>query len=81
MRYNYRHTATKANPAKKLNEGYVTNYKGFYDLALRKYTVPDAMKAKIKDERYLYMPINQNEIDINSNLVQNSAYKSTKSKN
>jgi len=77
MRYNYRHTATKADLTKKLTEGYVTNSNEFLDLALRKYAVPSAMRAKIRDERYLYMPINQDEVEINTNLVQNPVYKSS----
>ena len=79
MRYNYRHTATKANLKQKLSdEDYtiVTNSDAFYELALRKYAVPTTMKAKIRDERYLYMPINQDEVEINTNLVQNPVYKS-----
>ena len=79
MRYNYRHTATKANLKQKLSdENYtiVTNSEAFYELALRKYAVPTTMKAKIRDERYLYMPINQDEVEINTNLVQNPVYKS-----
>jgi len=79
MRYNYRHTATKANLKQKLSdENYtiVANSEAFYELALRKYAVPTTMKAKIRDERYLYMPINQDEVEINTNLVQNPVYKS-----
>ena len=76
MRYNYRHTATQADLTKKLTEGYVTNSEEFFSLALRKYTVPSAMKVKMRDERYLYMPINQDEVEINTNLVQNPVYKS-----
>ena len=77
MRYNYRHTATKADLKKKLYEGYVANSDEFLELALRKYAVPSAMKAKIRDERYLYMPINQDEVELNPNLVQNPVYKSS----
>ena len=76
MRYNYRHTETKADLRKKLTEGYVANSDVFFELALRKYAVPTAMKAKMRDERYLYMPINQDEVEINTNLVQNPVYKS-----
>ena len=76
MRYNYRHTEAKADLTKKLTEGYVMNSDVFFELALRKYAVPTAMKAKIRDERYLYMPINQDEVEINTNLVQNPVYKS-----
>jgi hypothetical protein len=54
----------------------VQNSEEFYDLALRKYTVPTAMKVKMRDERYLYMPINQDEVELNTSLVQNPVYKS-----
>ena len=76
MRYNYRHTETQADLRRKLTEGYVANSDVFFELALRKYAVPAAMKAKMRDERYLYMPINQDEVEINTNLVQNPVYKS-----
>ena len=77
MRYNYRHTTNKADLTKMLSESYVANSDAFLELALRKYAVPSAMKAKIRDERYLYMPINQDEIEINPNLKQNPVYKSS----
>ena len=77
MRYNYRHTTEKADLKKKLTEGYVANSDEFFDLALRKYAVPSAMKAKMRDERYLYMPINQDEVELNTSLVQNPVYKSS----
>ena len=76
MRYNYRHTEKQADLTKKLTQSYVTNSDVFFDLALRKYAVPSAMKAKMRDERYLYMPINQDEVEINTSLVQNPVYKS-----
>ena len=76
MRYNYRHTATQADLKKKLSEGFVANSDEFFELALRKYAVPTAMRAKMRDERYLYMPINQDEVELNPNLVQNPVYKS-----
>ena len=80
MRYNYRHTATKADLTKKLSDkGYtvVANSNEFFELALRKYAVPSAMMAKLRDERYLYMPINQDEVEINTSLVQNPVYQSS----
>jgi hypothetical protein len=80
MRYNYRHTATQANLKTKLsdqNYTVVANSSEFLELALRKYAVPTAMRAKIRDERYLYMPINQDEVEINTSLVQNPVYKSS----
>ena len=80
MRYNYRHTATQANLKTTLsdqNYTVVANSSEFLELALRKYAVPTAMRAKIRDERYLYMPINQDEVEINTSLVQNPVYKSS----
>ena len=76
MRYNYRHTTKQASLKELLTESYVDNSAEFFDLALRKYAVPAAMKAKMRDERYLYMPINQDEVEINTRLVQNPVYKS-----
>jgi len=76
MRYNYRHTTTKADLTKKLTESYITNSNDFFDLALSKYPVPASMRAKMRDERYLYMPINQSEVELNPLLVQNPVYKS-----
>ena len=79
MRYNYRHMATKADLTKRLSDnGYVvvSNSDEFFELALRKYAVPSAMKAKMRDERYLYMPLNQDEVELNPNLTQNPVYKS-----
>ena len=80
MRYNYRHTANQADLKKKLTEGYVANSDVFFELALRKYAVPASMRAKMRDERYLYMPINQDEVEINTSLVQNPVYKSASRK-
>ena len=76
MRYNYRHTSVKADLTKKLTESYVNNSDAFFALALRKYAAQSAMKAKMRDERYLYMPINQDEVELNTNLEQNPVYKS-----
>ena len=79
MRYNYRHMTTKADLTKKLSDKdytVVANSSEFFELALRKYAVPSAMKAKMRDERYLYMPLNQDEVELNKNLQQNPVYKS-----
>jgi hypothetical protein len=54
----------------------VANSDEFFELALRKYAVPTAMQAKMRDERFLYMPINQDEVELNPNLKQNPVYKS-----
>ena len=72
-----RASAGSTDLKKKLFEGYVANSDEFLELALRKYAVPSAMKTKIRDERYLYMPINQDEVELNPNLVQNPVYKSS----
>ena len=77
MRYNYRHTTVQANLNAMLSENYVNNSDEFFSLALRKYPVPSAMRAKMRDERYLYMPINQDEVEINTSLVQNPVYQSS----
>jgi len=77
MRYNSRHTAQPANLKARLTESYVNNSNEFFELALRKYAVQSTMKSKMRDERYLYMPINQDEVEINSALVQNPVYKSS----
>ena len=80
MRYNYRHMATQASLKTKLSDADYTvvyNSDEFFALALRKYAVPTAMRAKMRDERYLYMPINQDEVEINTSLVQNPVYKSS----
>ncbi len=80
MRYNYRHTSVQADLSKHLfDEDYqvVTNNDDFLTLLLRKYPAPSAMKSKIRDERNLYMPINLDETEINTNLVQNPVYKSS----
>ena len=79
MRYNYRHTSVQADLTKHLfDEDYtiVNNNDEFLALLLRKYPAPTAMRSKIRDERNLYMPINMDEVEINTNLVQNPAYKS-----
>ena len=83
MRYNYRHTTTQANLKTKLSDQSYTvvlNSSEFLELALRKYAVPSAMRSKIRDERYLYMPINQDEVEINTALLQNPVYKSSSKK-
>lgn len=47
------------------------------NLVVRKYTSgAQAAAAKMRTEPYLYMPVIQSEIDVNSNLRQNPAYSS-----
>lgn len=77
MRYNYRHVEG-TDYSKKLSElagNYVPLSDEFYELVLNKYTAQSAMKAKMPSEPYLYMPINQDETELNTSLVQNPVYK------
>ncbi len=75
MRYNYRHMEG-VDYTKKLTEVsvYSPNSDEFYGLAFTKYSVPAAMKAKMPTEPYMYMPINEDEVKLNTNLQQNPAY-------
>lgn len=78
MRYNYRHVEG-VDYTKKLSElggSFVAISPEFYEIALNKYTSQAAMKAKMPSEPYLYMPLNEEELKVNSLLVQNPAYKS-----
>lgn len=78
MRYNYRHMEG-VDYTKCLADqtDYVANSDEFLNIALAKYTVPAAMKAKMPTEPYLYMPIAEDEVKLNTNLRQNPVYKST----
>lgn len=44
------------------------------DLAKRKYTYPDAVKSKWIKPDMLYLPINEDELKVNLELVQNPGY-------
>ena len=70
-------SALRADLTKKLTESYVANSDEFFNLAFRKYPAPTTMKAKMRDERYLYMPINQDEVEVNTSIEQNPVYKSS----
>lgn len=79
MRYNYRHM-TGVDYTKKLSElggNFSANSDEFYEIALNKYTNQSAMKAKMPSEPYLYMPLNEEELQFNTKLVQNPVYKAT----
>lgn len=78
MRYNYRHMEG-VDYTRKLADmtSYPQNYNDFLELALSKYSSTAAMKAKMPTEPYLYMPINEDEVDLNTNLRQNPVYFST----
>ncbi len=78
MRYNYRRMEgvdyTKCLADMTV---FAANSDDFFNIALAKYTAPAALKAKIPTEPYLYMPIAEDEIQLNTNLRQNPVYKST----
>ena len=44
------------------------------DLAKRKYSKPDAVKSKWIKPDMLYLPIHENELKVNTLLVQNPEY-------
>ena len=79
MRYNYRHI-DGTDYTKLMSEisSFPANSDAFYEIALSKYTAVSAMKAKMPTEPYLYMPINDEEVKINTALVQNPAFPSSK---
>ena len=85
LRYNYRHVdgvnyaETFKEQAANNNAAYVQNYSSMLDLMVQKYsTGGGAVKTKMPTEPYLYMPIAQDEIDVNPNLFQNPVYSERK---
>ncbi len=75
MRYNYRHvTAADYNKVMTEISDFPANSDEFYEVALSKYTAVSAMKAKMPTEAYLYMPINEEEVKLNSELHHNPAF-------
>jgi len=75
MRYNYRHMEGVRYDLKISEQtSFPSNYDDFLNWALAKYTDATAMKTKLPDERFLYMPLNEDELKINTALIQNSAY-------
>ena len=81
LRYNYRHVnnvdygVTLANQ----NGAFASVYEPMLNMLVAKYASGgSAIKANIKSEPYLYMPVLQREIDINPALVQNPVYHSNK---
>ena len=80
LRYNFRHvegidyTTTLASQEER-GKNFVRNDANMLNLATRKYTSGAAAAAsKMRTEPYLYMPINQSDIDVNPNLRQNPVY-------
>ena len=86
LRYNYRHV-DNVNYAVTLgnqNDAFASVYEPMLNMLVAKYASGgSAIKASIKSEPYLYMPVLQREIDVNPALIQNPVYHSneTSSKN
>lgn len=90
LRYNYRHvdgveynTTFKEQVTDALTLGqtpsYVPNYSPMLEQMIQKYNSGGgAVKTKMPTEPYLYMPIAQEEIDVNPNLFQNPVYSERK---
>ena len=78
LRYNYRHTTDVRYDVILGQQGgaFAKNYDGMLKLIARKYTSGggSGVTSKMPTEPYLYMPIKQDEIDVNSLLVQNPVY-------
>lgn len=84
VRYGYRHMERIADVNKTLGElneeGYAfdSNYDAMLTLVARKdASASAALKAKMKTEPYLYMPVLNSQIKANPNLKQNPAYDDT----
>ena len=80
LRYNFRHVegvdyTTTLAEQDAVGKSFVRNFTNMLNLATRKYTSGAAAAAsKMRTEPYLYMPINQSDIDVNPNLRQNPVY-------
>ena len=84
LRYNFRNTTTpvdyKTTLAEQASRGvsFVNNYDPMLDLMKRKFSSGgDAVKAKMRTEPKLYMPIPEADIKICPQLQQNPAYNSS----
>ena len=78
LRYNYRHTEGIDLTKRITDEDYEapTIYPRMLDMIVRKYEGSgDAVKYKMKTEPYLYWPVAEGEIKVNSNLKQNPVWK------
>lgn len=75
MRYNFRHMEG-IQYDKLLSEqpSFPANSEDFFSWVLAKYDDATALKSKLPDERFLYMPLNEDELKVNTALIQNSAY-------
>ncbi len=78
LRYNYRHTPG-VNYGTILGQqggAFAKNYEEMLKLIARKYTSGggSGVTSKMPTEPYLYMPIQQAEVDVNDALIQNPVY-------
>ncbi|MBR4845154.1 MAG: RagB/SusD family nutrient uptake outer membrane protein, partial [Bacteroidaceae bacterium] len=77
LRYNYRHTTgVHYDLILGVQGSYPKNYDGMLKLIARKYTSGggSGVTSKMPTEPYLYMPIKQDEMDVNALLIQNPVY-------
>lgn len=83
MRYNFRNTSVPVDYKSTLAEqaargvSYVNNYDNMLTLMVRKFSAGDAVKAKMRTEPKLYMPIPEADIKICPQLHQNPVYDSS----
>ena len=79
LRYNYRHMSgvNYTTLMADLGDNQAKNYDSFLTLMARKYTNRNgsALVANIKTEPYLYLPVLKSEVEVNTLLRQNPAYK------
>lgn len=81
MRYNYRQVegidyGKTLYELQQEGKEFVRNSTAFLNLVTRKYTSGAAAAAsKMRTEPYLYLPVNQSDVDVNNLLQQNPAYK------
>ena len=81
LRYNYRHVNNVDYGVILANQGgnYGSVYEPMLNMLVAKYASGgSAVKANIKSEPYLYMPVLQREMDVNPALKQNPVYRSKK---
>lgn len=75
LRYNFRHMdGIQYDKLLSEQSAFPANSEEFLGWVLAKYNDATAMKSKLPDERFLYMPLNEDELKVNTALIQNSAY-------
>ena len=75
LRYNYRHVEGVKYDVILARQNPVANYEEMLELIARKYTSGGkGVTAKMPTEPYLYMPIIESEMEVNSALEQNPVY-------